>query len=181
MVKISSSNDVYKCQVAESEKNWEEGDNWLLGLIAFAVMEEDRIEWSKHFEENNNKAPTPDEVRHWYEQQPNGKLLAARGTASNLLKLYAEDVLEAASEDARREVETGIIVREIQQGRRFGPQVAISVLGGLVAALIFGALITTVYFIAKNDVSPIDATNGIIEQINGGKNNGKTTSKQGSN
>ena len=122
MTKVSNSNDVYKSQVAESDKNWEEGDSWLLGLVAFAVMEEDRIEWSKHFEDNNGHAPTPDEVCHWYEQLPNGKLLAARGTASNLLKNYAQDILEEDSDEARREIETSIIVREIQVGRRFGPQ-----------------------------------------------------------
>ena len=120
MPKVSNSNDVYKIQVEESDKNWEEGENWLLGMLAFAVMEEDRIEWSKHFEENNNRIPTHEEVQYWYEQQPSGKLLAARGTASNLLKNYAQDILEEASDEARREAETGVIVREIQLLRRFG-------------------------------------------------------------
>ena len=42
MEKYSGPDDIYQELVEESDANW------LLGLLAFAVVEEQRIEWMKH-------------------------------------------------------------------------------------------------------------------------------------
>lgn len=44
MAKYSGSPDIYRELVEDSK------ENWLYGLVAFAVVEEQRIEWMKHYE-----------------------------------------------------------------------------------------------------------------------------------
>jgi hypothetical protein len=64
MTRYCGSQDIYSELVEKSEQNW------LLGLVAFAIVEEQRIEWMRHFEITNNRPPSDDEVRAWYQQQP---------------------------------------------------------------------------------------------------------------
>ena len=71
MAKYSGPEDVYRELVDESE------EHWLYCLIAFAIVEEQKIEWIKHYEEQYNTPPSPDQIREWYEQQPTGVLLRA--------------------------------------------------------------------------------------------------------
>lgn len=149
MPRISNSNDVYRQLVEESE------ENWLLGLLAFAIVEEQRIEWMKHFQENNGGVATPADIQHWYEQQPTGVLLRAKGDAENTLQAYADDVLQEVREVERREVAEGVIVSEIRLGRRFWPQFGLNVTAGVVSAVIFAAILTIVAFIVLQDASPV--------------------------
>lgn len=67
---ISGPEDAYRILVEESE------ENWLRGLLAFAIVEEQRIEWAKHFERHNERPPDTADVR--YEQQPDGVLRRTR-------------------------------------------------------------------------------------------------------
>src|SRR5688572_5598906 len=69
--KYSGADDIYRELVEESD------DNWLLGLVAFAVFEEQRIEWAKHRLETRGHAPTAAEVSAWYESQPPSALTRA--------------------------------------------------------------------------------------------------------
>jgi hypothetical protein len=73
MAQLSNSNDVYGELVEESE------ESWFYGLLAFAIVEEQRIEWMKHFLEHNGGSPTAVDIQHWYEQQPPNVLLRAKG------------------------------------------------------------------------------------------------------
>lgn len=43
----SSSDDIYRELVEDSD------ESWLYGLVAYAVVEEQRIEWAKHPAANN--------------------------------------------------------------------------------------------------------------------------------
>ena len=51
MEKFSGPEDLYNELVENSD------DHWLLGLVAFAVIEEQKIEWMKHQRANNNATP----------------------------------------------------------------------------------------------------------------------------
>ena len=93
MDKYSSSEDIYKQLVEDSE------EDWLYGLVAFAVVEEQRIEWLRHYEKLNAKTPSEEEIRRWYEQQHPNVLLRAKGTAENTLKIYSNKVTELAIDD----------------------------------------------------------------------------------
>lgn len=73
MPKYNGPEDIYKELVEESD------ENWLYGLVAFAVIEEQRIEWMKHLQQNAGQAATPEQISEWYQQQPPNCLLRAKG------------------------------------------------------------------------------------------------------
>ena len=171
MAQLSSSADVYRELVEESE------ENWLLGLVAFAIVEEQRIEWMKHFYENNGGPATTADIQDWYEQQPPGVLLRAKGDAENTLQAYADDVLQEVLEAERRDVAEGVIVSEIRLTRRPWPQFGINVAAGLVSATLFAATLTIVAFIVLQDVSPISFGKQMKEHQSEGATSGEATSK----
>ena len=108
MAEYRGSEDIYKELVDDSD------DNWLYGLVAFAIIEERRIEWMRHFEENNKVPPTIDEVTNWYRHQPYSEIIRAKGDAENALQGYARDVIDVALEEKNKDIEEGIIVAEIR-------------------------------------------------------------------
>ena len=116
MPPYSGSEEIYRELVEESE------ESWLYGLTAFAIIEEQRIEWMRHFEQTHGELPGPDKVRDWYEQQPPSVLLRAKGTAEATLQAYSEEVNELVIEEQRREIEQGIVVDEIKELKRFWPR-----------------------------------------------------------
>lgn len=174
MKRYSGPEDIYKELVEDSD------ENWLYGLVAFAVVEEQRIEWIKHYQENNGKKPTSEELTSWYEQQPPSILLRAKGTAEAALQTYSTEVLEIAMEDQRRQVEEGIIVAQIKDLKRFGPQFGVNVAGGFVSAVLFAALLILGAFFASNETSPVE----ILEKLRHNSkviDHGNETKEQGSN
>lgn len=174
MPQITSSEDAYRELVEEAE------EDWLYGLVAFAIVEEQRIEWMKHHEKHNGAVPTGEDVRSWYLQQPENVLLRAKGTAENALQLYADDVLQAVLETERREVADGVIVGEIRSGRRFLPQFGINVAGGLASALLFTAILIILVFVVFSEFSPVTLTKDAINRQSTEETNGKTDSEPGS-
>jgi hypothetical protein len=174
MARISRSEDVYRQLVDEAE------ENWLFGLVAFAIVEEQHIEWMRHFEERHDRPASADEIEHWYEQQPEGVLLRAKGTAENALKLYADDVLQEVLETERREVSDGVIVSEIRLARRFWPRFGINVAAGLASALLFAAVLVIVALIVLTDLSPVKLGMGMVDHQTEERVDGKTDGKSGS-
>jgi len=164
--KYSGEEDVYRELVENSE------ESWLLGLVAFAVVEEQRIEWMRHHENNHGALPSPEQVRAWYEQQPPGLLLRAKGTAENALVAYSEEVSAELDSDHRKEIETGIVVGEIRQLGKFWPQFGVNVAGGFASALLFAAILSVVAFLVFNDTSPVDMVKKSAAQP-AGANHGK--------
>jgi sugar phosphate permease len=108
----------------------------------------------RHWEENSGVAPSAVEVQSWYEQQPEGTLLRAKGTAENALQAFSEEVYASALEDQEEEIRTGIIVAEIRQLRAFWPQFGVNLAGGFVSALLFAILLALVAFFVITDTSP---------------------------
>ncbi len=150
MPKISSAEDLYRTLVEDSD------ESWVYGLLSFAIVEEIRIDWMKHFEEHIGRTPNTDEIKHWYEQQPQGVLLSAKGDAEHALQAYADEVLEEVLEVERRDVAEGVIVSEIRLARSFLPQFGINVAGGLVSTIVFAAILGLVAFLVWTYPSPVD-------------------------
>jgi hypothetical protein len=150
-LKMSRSRDVYLRLVEEDEKT-----SWLLGLVAFAVFEQRRMEWMQHFEEQNKTVPTEDEIKNWYEQQPDAALLLAKGDAENALQVYAQEVEEVMVERHRKDIEGEVIVSEIRSLKNLWADFGINVAGGFVSALLFAVFLTTLAFIVFADTSPIN-------------------------
>ena len=144
-------------------------------MVAFAVIEERRIEWMQHFEEQNGKVPTADEIQDWYEQQPDGTLQRATGDAENILQAYAQELEEEIIESERRVIENEVIVSEIRSLRRPWANFGINVAAGLLSALLFAAVLTILAFIVFADSSPVDLGKWIGNKENGMTENGKKT------
>jgi hypothetical protein len=171
----------WDCQIANIELKGvyrslveqEEETSWLLGLVAFAVFEERRIEWMQHFEEQNKKVPTADEIQNWYEQQPDGALLRAKGDAEGVLQVYAQDVEEEILVSHRGVIESEVIVSEIRSLKRPWAEFGINVGAGFVSAFLFAAILTAFAFIVFADTSPVDLRkfigNNESETIQNGK------------
>ncbi len=149
MKKISGPEAIYD----ELVENSDEG--WLFGLVAFAVIEEQRIEWMKHQTANNGGCPTHDEIKGWYEQLPEGVLLRAKDTAEARLKDYSEQIVELVLEDQIKEIQDSVIVKEIQETKKFWPQFGVNLAGGFVSALLFATLLIIVAFFVIKDTSPV--------------------------
>ena len=150
MAKYAKSDEIYSQLVDESD------ENWLYGLVSFAVIEEQRIEWAKHHEEYNGQPPTPEQVAQWYESQPESVLLRAKGTAENALQAYADEVLDTFYDQARKDVEEGIIIGEIRAQNRFLQQFGVSLAASLASALVLAALLIVFAFLVFSDTSPVD-------------------------
>lgn len=150
MTKYAGAQDVYRELVDESK------ESWLLGLVAFAVFEEQRIEWMRHYEKSHGALPDASQVQSWYEQQPPGALLRAKGTAENALLAYSEEVSAQLDGDYRKEIENDIVVGEIRELKQFWPQFGVNVAAGIVSTLLFSAILAIVAFLVFNDTSPVD-------------------------
>ena len=149
MKKLSGPEEIYD----ELVENSDEG--WLFGLVAFAVIEEQRIEWMKHQTANNGNCPKHDEIKGWYEQLPEGVLLRAKDTAEARLKDYSDQIVELVLEDQVKEIQDSVIVKEIQATKKFWPQFGVNLAGGFVSALLFATLLTIVAFFVIKDTSPV--------------------------
>lgn len=165
---VSSSLDVY-LELLERDQE----TSWLLGLCAFAVFEERRIEWMQHFADQNGKPPTDAEIQDWYKQQPNGSLLRAKGDAENALQVYAEQVEERMLEDERASIERDVIVSEIRSLRKPWADFGVNVAAGFLSALLFAAMLTILVAIAFVDASPLKLGKWMASKDKGTIENGQ--------
>lgn len=161
MTKYAGAQDTYRELVEESN------ESWLLGLVAFAVIEEQRVEWMRHYEKSNGALPNSDQVQGWYEQQPPGALLRAKGTAENALLAYSEEVSAELDAEYRKEIENSIVVGEIRELKKFWPQFGVNVAGGFASALLFAAILTLIAFLVFNDTSPVAMVKNSVQPSSG--------------
>ena len=152
MSNFSGPADIYR----ELVENVPEDEEWLLGLVSFGVIEEQKIEWMKHYAVNNGDIPTTQEIENWYNQQPEGVLLRAKDTATARLTNYAQDAISSYMAEYENETLEGILVEEIRSTKRFWPQFGVNLAGGFVSAILFAALLTLLAFLVFNESSPVD-------------------------
>jgi hypothetical protein len=152
MGKYCSPVDIYN----ELIEDVPEDEEWLLGLVAFGVVEEQKVEWMKHYAMHNGRPPSEEDVANWYQQQPSGVLLRAKDTARARLTSYAQDAITAYMSDFEKETTEGIVVQEIREIKKFWPQFGVNLAGGFASAILFAALLTLMAFFVLNDASPIE-------------------------
>jgi hypothetical protein len=157
MSNFSGPADIYR----ELVENVPEDEEWLLGLVAFAIVEEQKMEWTKHFEKNNGRPPSYEEIESWYLQQPQGVLLRAKDTAKARLTDYAQNAITVYMEEFKTETLEGILVEEIRETKKFWPQFGVNLAGGFVSSLLFAILLTTLAFLLFNDSSPMSIGSNI--------------------
>lgn len=160
MQKYSGPEDVYKELVDDFDKNW------LLGLLAFAMVEQQKVEWMQHYSKtHDSNLPNAQDIKDWYEQQPPSVLLRAKGEAENALRTYSEEVLALAIEDYKKEIKEVIIIKEIKSLGRFWPQFWVNIVGGIASTTIFTILLILVAFFVLNDVSPVQIGENLKNRI----------------
>ena len=160
MDKFSGSEDIFNELVEQSK------DSWMLGLLAFAVAEERRIDWMKHQKEHSGgKLPTSEQIKNWYEQQPRSTLLRDKDTAEAMLQNYSSEIVNVIMEEQFREIEEGIIVGEIREIKKFWPQFGVNFAGGFASALLFAIALAIIAFFVINDTSPSKIGFKLREQV----------------
>lgn len=148
--KYNGPEDIYDELVGDEETNW------LLGLVAFAVVEEQKIEWIKHHSSLSGNTPTSEQVKNWYEELPSGAVLRAKGTAENALSVYSTEVVEEVLEDTRKEIEESVLSNEIRELKRFWPQFGVNLAGGFISSILFALLLVAIALILFKSPSLID-------------------------
>ena len=171
MAQIDSPQSVYRELVEDST------DDWLLGLVAFAVFEEQRIEWMRHIEKTKGSPPSASEIANWYTQQPPGALLRAKGEAESALVAYAGATVEEALQTEQKSIMESTVISEIRLTRRILPQLGINIVGGFVSAIVFAAFLVIIYFVVASDVSPLSLAKEKLGQQIQENNNGQEVSK----
>ncbi|RBB02038.1 hypothetical protein BRM50_19420, partial [Xanthomonas oryzae pv. oryzae] len=159
MPKYSGPDDIYRELVDESD------ENWLLGLLAFAVIEQQRIDWAKHRLETSGSSPTAADVQAWYESQPQSAIVRAKAEAEAALSTYGAQAVEEFDDAYRKEIAQGIVVAEIQKLGRWGPQLGMNVLGGVIGSIVFTALLIIIAFFVLHEPSTNDIAQKIRQQV----------------
>jgi len=90
MKPLTDSRDVYEHLVANSS------DDWLMGLLAFSLVEEQRLEWMEHQKEATGSLPSDEDIRKWYARQPVSFLIKAKEEAENVLEDFFEEAMDSA-------------------------------------------------------------------------------------
>lgn len=149
MNNLSGPEDAYRNLVEKGP------EGWIYGLVAFAVLEEQRIEWMRHVESRSGSLPGSEEIRNWYEQQPASTLIRARGAAESMLSEYAEELAKSLDEKHRSAIRNDVIVAEIRSNSRFWPQFVANVAAGVVSTILFSVLLVLIVLVALRDPSPV--------------------------
>ncbi len=106
---LSNSNDVYNHLVENSDADW------VSSLLAFSIVEEQRIEWMKHQKNSSGSLPADDEIRKWYAQQPPGVLIKAKEEAEIALDDLFEEVFNTALKQERDNIRDSHVIAEINR------------------------------------------------------------------
>lgn len=109
MEPLSNSNDVYNHLVENSKADW------VSNLLAFSIVEEQRIEWMKHQKNSSGSLPTEEEIRKWYTQQPEGVLIKAKAEAANALDNFYREALDTALDRERDEIRNSLVITQINK------------------------------------------------------------------
>lgn len=151
------------CEDIYDELVGDESNSWLFGLLAFAVVEEQKIEWIKHYLATTGSPPSNDKIQQWYEQLPPGAVLRAKGTAENALGLFSTEVIEENDKVNLQRIEESIIVGEIKELKRFWPQFGVNLAGGFISSVLFALLLVAIAIIFIKNPSPIELV-GKVQQ-----------------
>ena len=155
MERFACSEDVYRRLVQDSE------EHWTYGLLAFALLEQERIEWTRNRERHGGAPPDATEIRRWYGDVHEGTLRRLEAQAASALGNYADEILKDIVESESRKTVDTILgeVRRIGHGWR---QFWIGLAAGVASALTFAVLLAALAYVVLTDPSPIGIVNEIV-------------------
>ena len=166
MPQIHDSKDVHRILIEEADHAW------LLGLVAFALFEDRRFDWMKHFQEYNQRQPNSDEIKSWYQQQSQRVIEDVIADAETALSNYGDDILQETVDDIKKETERGVIVSEIRNLKNGWADFGLNVAGGVAGAFLFAALLVILVAIIYYDPSPVKMMQDYMNPPNTESKNG---------
>lgn len=166
---LKDSKDVHRIFIENPE------NSWTLGLMAFAIFEDRRFDWMQHFEENEKRPPTPQEIEFWYTQQPDRTLIETLSDAENALAIFAEDTVKEIKNEMKRDAEKEALFIAISSLNKPWKEFGISLISGVISSCIFTAILILFAIFVLADPSPLAWVRGALqssnhqENVNGGQ------------
>jgi hypothetical protein len=136
-----------------------DGDPDAIALFAFALVENDRLDWVDHYRANhNNVDPSPDQVAEWYRGKPESYFRDKERYAESWYATFARgllrDEIEAGKQNAIRDA--------LGDLRRFWPGFWTGNLVGLTSNLIFTLVVVMFVAVITTDFSFIAGAKGLF-------------------
>ena len=143
-----------------------DGETDLIALFTFALVEQDRIEWTAHIVEQAVSFPTEAETRAWYASKPESyfadKIRRGEQWFTAFARTFLKDEVTADREQAVRNAigglradlataQTGIIGHIDTRTKSKGWGVSVS--SGLIANFIFAFIVAILFFVGENRLS----------------------------
>ncbi|MCY4101396.1 MAG: hypothetical protein OXF46_10835 [Rhodobacteraceae bacterium] len=134
MQPLSDTRDVYIHLVEKSQ------DDWLIGLLAFSLVEEQRLDWMEHQKKATGSIPSDEEIRKWYAQQPESVLVKAKDEAGNVLGDFFEEAMYLAIQEDRENFRNSLVIDEVKNLGKFWPRFLHHLLFGVLSYALFAVL-----------------------------------------
>lgn len=147
IIKFGGPEDVYNAAVQAA------GGVWVKSLLAFALVEQQRLEWAHHRLVTTGQRAGPLGLVRWYEEQPPSVIARALNGAQAALDDYNANSMDFFDDAYRRQVADDVVVGEVRKLGRLAPQVGISVLGGLIGSVTFTAFLIVFSWFVLNEPS----------------------------
>ena len=155
---LSSSDEVLR-HYRDSRGLDADGDPDAIALFAFALVENDRIDWVDHYRTNNDdRDPSSDQVAEWYRGKPESYFRDKERYAEEWYAAFARgllrDEIEAGKQNAVRDA--------LGDLRRFWPGFWSGNLVGLTSNVVFTLLVVMFVAFITTDFSFIAWAKGIF-------------------
>ncbi|MBT3628474.1 MAG: hypothetical protein HOM52_06420 [Rhodospirillaceae bacterium] len=147
---VNTPQDAHRQLVTEAEHSW------TLGLMAYAIVEDQKYEWIAHLKETEGREPTTTEIENWFRSRTPESFTRVVADAEHALQLVADDALEEIIGDERRGAFESGIVEAVNGMTGSWRQFGIGIGASLVGAILFAILILVVAFIAIDNRSIVD-------------------------
>lgn len=118
------------------ERLVDQGDSKIEGYVAYGLYKHSKREWIRQFETDNNRCPTPDELKAYVSTYTAQPIIAIRTQAAGVLAEFAD----VAIEDAK----AGIL-DEALKGSKWT-----AIWTAMVAAFLYTLFLLTALFILKH-------------------------------
>jgi hypothetical protein len=136
-----------------------DGDTDAIALFAYALVEQDRVDWVAHYIANHdNIAPTPDQTVEWYRGKPESYFLDRERTAENWYAEFARWYLREEIDDQKQ----AAINTAVGNLGRFWPAFWNGNLVGVTSNIIFTVLVVLFVATITTDFSFIAWAKGLF-------------------
>ena len=117
----------------------------LVGHVAYALYKRDKLKFCEKFKVKHSRPASPDELAIFIDGcNLETRLQGYRAEAEGLLETMTEYQLEDAIEEVKKEA-TKELARKLSASKSWGRSIAEALLGSVVVAIVWGALVLVLY------------------------------------